>query len=302
MTNEVELFKGRLPALTFGQIQETLLRLESVPTLPLIVERIFTLTADAEAQVQELASVIAQDQAITARLLKVSNSAFYAPRQEVRTIAHSIMMLGFREVKALCVAMKVVGAFPKFGEELSISMDAFWRHSLAAGLIARLLSHRARPGDAQRGEELFFAGLLHDFGKIVIHQCFPKHFLIVSALALRGASPFSDLETKLLGVDHAWCGHFVAQNWKIPRMIAAVMAGHHNVPPASLAGAEWAYETAVAHVADALAHRLEGSRHQPAVSPHAWGHLPKGLEAGAADLWGEAGRIREHLDTFFKSA
>jgi hypothetical protein len=94
--------------------------------------------------------------------------------------------------------------------------------------VAKVVATKACPGSS---EELFFAGLLHDFGKIVIHQCFPKHFLIVSALALRGTSSFSDLETKLLGADHAWCGHFVAQNWKIPRMIAAVMGGHHNVPP-----------------------------------------------------------------------
>ncbi len=301
MLKEIALFKQHLPMPTLTEIQRTLMRVEEVPTLPLIVERIFSLTSNAEANIRELCDVIAQDQAITARLLKVANSAYYAPRQEVRTIAHAVMMLGFDEVKALCVAMKLVRAFPKFGEELTLSMDEFWRHSLAAGLIARLIAGRVRLSHGVQPEELFFAGLLHDFGKIVIHQCFPKHFLIVTALAFRGGLSFFDLENQFLGVDHAWCGNFVAERWKIPKLISRVMAGHHNVPPNQPVGPDRVVECAVTHLADCLAHRLLGTIYGPKPSPSVWNHLPDGLEEGSGDLWGEAERIKSHLTEFFKT-
>lgn len=299
MLPEIELFRRHLPMPSLDEIRRALSRVEEVPTLPGIVERVLALTADAEANVRELADVIAKDQAIAARILKIANSAYYAPRQEVRTISGAVMMLGFDEVKALCVAMKLVRAFPRLGEEIALSMEDFWRHSLAAGLIARIVATRAGL-PRLKPEELFFAGLLHDFGKIVIHECFPKHFLVVATLAFRGGVDFFDLENRLLGVDHAWAGRFVAERWKIPKLMADVMAGHHNIPPAPAGPDGHAAECAAVHLADALAHRLLGTPYGPAPSPAVWSHLSPSLEAGTATLWGETDRIRRHLDEFFR--
>jgi hypothetical protein len=121
---EIELFRSHLRRL-LTEIRQSLMA-GGGADLPGIVERIFTLTADAESNVANFADVIAQ----TRRSPRASSRpqlAYYAPRQEVRTIAGAVMMLGFDEVKALCVAMKLVRAFPKFGENSS-SMDDFWRH------------------------------------------------------------------------------------------------------------------------------------------------------------------------------
>lgn len=301
MIPEIDLFRRRLPPLSPGDIHHALLRLEEVPTLPHVVERILSLTSDLESNIQSLVAVVSRDQAITARLLKVANSAYYSPRSEVRTVKGAIMTLGFEEVRSLCVAMKMVKAFPKFGEELTISMESFWRHSIACGQIANLIAAQARASRTLNVEDIFCCGLLHDFGKIVIHQCFPKHFLVVTALAIRSTVPGYELENQLIGADHAYCGHIVAQRWKIPRQIVEAIGCHHNVPPTGLLS-EGVVEAAAIHLADHLAHRLLEASPPPDLSENVWHYLPETLQAGMGTLWGQADRVRTQIDLFYPKA
>lgn len=221
-------------------------RLRQLPSLPAVVTRLLDSFAQEDIDTSALARQIALDQGLTARVLRVANSSFYGLQSRVGTINEAVVVLGFRAVRSMVLAVGVNGAFRA---DLCPGFDpqAYLRHGVGTALAARELA-----GAAGHNPELAFtAGILHDIGQLVLAANFPARYAEVIAHAQQHDVDILSAERAVLGIDHTEAGVLLAESWRFPLPLAQAVSGHHAPQandPASLAG--------LIHVADAVAHAL----------------------------------------------
>ena len=132
-----------------------------LPATPGIVSQLMSLTSDININIDKITRAVMSDQSFTARVLRLSNSSFYGRSKEVRTLKEAIVILGFKTLRSLVVAMSTHSLYR--GESKSTVSQSLWEHALATAICAREISRAARFGQS---EEAFIAGLLHDIGKV----------------------------------------------------------------------------------------------------------------------------------------
>lgn len=210
--------------------------------------QVLDVSAHAAAGARELGAVIAQDQSLTAKLLKVANSAFYSPRGSVANVRDAVVRLGFDQVKNLALGISVVGMFER-GTQRGEHRVRTWTHALNTAVLAELLDRER----GRRAERAFTAGLLHDLGQVILDQYFPEvHRALHENARATGRTP-AEVEAELLGCTHAHVGFWVAERWRFPDDVSEAIRFHH-LPGCSLGDA--GALTALVHVADALVNNV----------------------------------------------
>lgn len=226
--------------------EQLVARLKQLPSLPSAVSELLSSFANEEVDVDCIVAQIARDQGLTARVLRVANSSFYGLQTRVGTIHEAVVVLGFRAVRSMVLAVGMNGAFRV---EQCPGFDAlgYLRHGVGAGLAARALAPLAG-----HGPELgFTAGLLHDIGQLVLASNFPKQYGATLAFRKQHDCFIVEAERTVLGVDHAEVGGLLAETWRFPPALREAVANHHEpakVSPDSLAN--------LVHAADCTAHAL----------------------------------------------
>src|SRR5437867_2691937 len=217
----------------------------ALPTLPLVASRLLESIADPDsANSEEIGAVIALDPSLTARTLKLANSDFYGFPRKVGTVDLAVVVLGPDTIRDLVLGASV---FHTLGER-DPGMEALWNHSLACGVAARSLAE----GSGYRlSGEAYAAGLLHDIGKVVLHQTDPERLQAVIALVLEQGESMEEAERGLFGSSHAEVGAWLAERWGLPADLVEAIACHHR-PEAATRNRELA---ALVHVANSLTDR-----------------------------------------------
>lgn len=218
-------------------------------SLPRAYYRISEMLEDPRYSSADIGKVIAHDPALTARLLRVVNSAYYGLPSKVDTIPQAVTVLGTRALHELVLATSVTSAFSKISTEL-VDMADFWHHSIYCGILARVITRRLRRGQP---EQLFVAGLLHDLGKLVIYHRLPERSAEILTRFAHEELPLYRIERDVLGFDHAAVGAALMAAWKLPDVLRVTVAFHHA--PARAASHQT--EVAVVHVANALSKKVE---------------------------------------------
>jgi putative nucleotidyltransferase with HDIG domain len=229
-------------------VSEVLQRIQTLPPLPAAVQRLCELAENPKTTIQEMARVINNDPSLTARLLRVANSAFYGFSRRVSTVGQAVMILGAHEVRNIALSVSVFGFRPPGGKTPPIPREDFWRHALAVGMAAKQLSIHARRRDA---EEAFVAGLMHDIGKVI----FMEYFSVPYGGLLAENSmeeEITERETRQFGVDHAFVGEELCRHWRIPDLLTRSVADHHRLAAGTAPGGE-APLSQVVFIADSLA-------------------------------------------------
>jgi putative nucleotidyltransferase with HDIG domain len=195
--------------------------LNSLPALPTASARLLGLMGNANASLKEIADLIGSDGALTVEVLRLSNSAMFSSRSEIRSILQALAMLGCEKVKGIACT---VALRSYLGNVLQIpALKRCWRHNLATAVIADEMAQWAMldSGDA------YTAGLLHDIGRIALIALDPAKYLrIVDHIAQTHAGALA-LETEAYGMNHAEIGAAMAEQWKLPRSIVHSIACHH---------------------------------------------------------------------------
>lgn len=258
-------------------------RVEQLPALPGVMARLNEMITDPDASVDEIVRVISMDQSLTARILKIVNSAYYGLERQVSTIRHALIVLGFNEIQQIVVGATVIDLFACQRDDGAFDVWRFWEHSLGCAFLAKRIAkifHYRVTG------EIFVAGLLHDIGKIVLTQYFPDKFSqVLSQIVDHGVSP-SEAETATLGTTHGGLGHLLADHWNLPLSISEAIYHHHR--PAK--GTHNPMMTAIIHLADFLSIRngLDTGipwHVEPPIDPWAWDILKqKKLDLNETDL------------------
>ncbi len=198
------------------------LELDHFPPLPEVAWRVLELTSDLYLGVDKLAEVISRDQTLTARILRIANSAFFQRLCEIKTVKHASTVLGNRKIRGIVIAASLGGILYR-----SPQGRLLWQHALAVGLAARELSGRLPiKVDA---EEAFVAGLLHDIGKGLFDYQHPELFVQAASLASADSELSTiDAERQILGIDHVEIGAKVAEAWHLPESIGSAIRFHHD--------------------------------------------------------------------------
>jgi putative nucleotidyltransferase with HDIG domain len=195
-----------------------------LPTLPHVVSQVLEKTRDHQnANLTEITSLIATDQALVTMYLKLVNSAFYGFSRRITTLQQAITLLGFRSVRNVIVNAGVVGMFRKrsFNNRHRLHL---WEHSVSCAVATRVLAPAA---GFQAKEEAFTAGLLHDIGKVVIDQYAPRSSMAVLRKMEAGMDPRA-AEREVLGSDHTEIGYLIAERWNLPKSLCSVIRWHHE--------------------------------------------------------------------------
>ncbi len=234
-----------------------ILREASLPSLPHVLLEIYELLHSEVAGAEEMVRLLESDAGLTARTLRLANSAYYGHGDEVTQVTRAVLRIGPFDLWWLLFTTEVKGMFFGIDSRL-MDMERFWRHSLFTACAARELSgwrQLGRPGD------LFVAGLLHDVGKLLLLHRLPVEYGEVLAAVAEGGA-LVEQEQRLLGFSHADIGGLLLAHWQMPDLFVRAAERHHREP-----GQE--SEEGLVATADRLAHEiLEGAE----------GEVAEGLE------------------------
>ena len=206
--------------------QEQLLEdLKDLPTLPTVVAQVMVTLNQTSSSAKDLERLIANDQAIAAKLLKLANSAFYGLPGKVNSLGRAITLLGFNTVRSMVLTIGVVTKFSGASRNEYFNRGDFWEHSLSVALASKLL---ATKDPSVNSEEAHIAGLLHDLGRIVFDFCKPVEFKDALKRVREQSVNARLAERESIGLSHDEIGSIVAVKWRFPEFIRESMAFHHE--------------------------------------------------------------------------
>ena len=218
-----------------------------LPALASVITSVMNAVID-DTSSHDIAEIIEKDGSVTARILKVINSAYYGLSGHVSTVSQAVPLLGIQVVKNIVLTFSVLDIFPQ-GTKDGYDFQKLWEHGFATAAASRLIAREMRYPDP---EEALVAGLLHDIGVLV----FTRHGLDDYKAVLRECEetgrPLVDIEQRVLGINHAEVGALLAEKWKLPEiLVAPVRYHHHDVLPDDMQR-QTRLLTDIVHVADTM--------------------------------------------------
>ena len=239
-----------------------------LPTLPNIFVKINETIMNPRSSAYEIAGVISKDTSLTARLLKMANSAFYGFPAPIDSIQRAVTIIGAKQLTTMSYAINIIDAFKNVPADV-LDMASFWLHSVTCGICARLL---AGYKNIQNTERLFVAGLLHDIGRLLLYQHASADMGRLLVRARSDGRLLYNLEYETLNCDHTTVGARLVKKWKLPAMLEDIVNFHHT-PQKSHNG----IETTIVHIADIMTNAMgAGSSGECLVPPldlQAWEKL-----------------------------
>jgi putative nucleotidyltransferase with HDIG domain len=197
-------------------------KVKDLPPIPTVIMRAMEMTMDPDASVSKLQLLISQDQALSAKILRIVNSAMYSLRREVSTVSHAVAVLGIDTVKSVIMAASVERVF-QTAKDLGTKLMS--DHSWGAALAARSIARRVR---YQNLEEALVCGLMHDIGKPVLLANMKAQYSEIVSSVYSGSSNFHQQELLAFGFSHAHVGALLARKWNFPPQLAEAVGYHHT--------------------------------------------------------------------------
>ena len=249
-----------------NKVRQVVSNIRNLPTPPIVFHQIQKVMNDHTASAGQIASVLQEDPAMSVKVLKLTNSAFYGLAREIDSVKQAVVVVGIEAIKNLVLSASVIDMFK--GKQIDEEyQEQFWRHSLATAFCGRLMARAFRASGIADPDAAFSAGLLHDIGKMIISCFLPEEFAqFKAARAQQPGVADHVLEKEVLGYDHAQIGGFLAVQWKLPPKLGDAIANHPS-PVQSVGGNPLAH---IIHLADLVARRtfgdndLEGGGLEPA--------------------------------------
>jgi len=256
------MLQAQLTKESGGLVEAAIADVAQIATLPEVTVRIIRIVEDPKSTARDLHEVIRNDPALSTRILKVVNSAFYGLPGQISSIDRAIVLLGLSAVKNISIAASMTHLFSGGTAIEGFSGPDVWRHSICMAVAARLLSSaQSRPAV----EESFLAGLIADLGLLVERQVFTKKLAEVVARMQTEAGDMCQLEQEIIGADHQAFGMALAAKWRFPAILCTTVGYHHK--PMDLAEVNKELP-ALVHIGDILSCRAEvGFCPMPADTP-----------------------------------
>ncbi len=241
--------------------------IQNLPTLPTVLSLLNDAMANPMTTTDDVAKIIATDQASAFKVLRVANSPFYGFSGRIDTISQAILHLGFNEVRNIVLALSIINLFSKNKTLLSFKPVNFWHHSIAVGVTTRMIGSHCGSSNL---ENYFLSGILHDIGKLLFFEYADTEYIKVLTIVDQKGVFIREAEKEVFGIDHADAAKLLAERWRLPFSIKNALAYHHtgvvNTVPDIL--------TSAVHLADIFARMMElgypGDNLVPQPNKHIW--------------------------------
>ena len=213
------------------QILDKLDRIKEIPTLPAVVFELNKYLQDPDTSIKTVCQTIEKDQAITLKILRLVNSAFYGFKSKISDLRNAIVLLGYSAVRNAIVSLSVINSFSsKHVALLNFDITQFWKHSLAVAVTSKNI---AQLSQKESPDNCFVGGLLHDIGKVILAQYFQDLFEQVWTTLQDKHISFYEAEKIKLPIDHTIIGAHLASKWQLPEGLIDAIRWHHEFQPQS---------------------------------------------------------------------
>jgi putative nucleotidyltransferase with HDIG domain len=228
MDMDMSVSDNRRDTMDEQQFLAKLDRIKDIPTLPTIVFELNKLLRDPDTSIKTVCDTIEKDQAITLKILKLVNSAFYGFKSKISDLRNAVALLGYNAVRNAIVSLSVINSFPKHVALMDFDITLFWKHSLAVAVTSKNIAQLSKK---ESPDNCFVGGLLHDTGKVILAQYFPELFEAVWTTLQKEEVSFYESERKTLPIDHTKIGAHLAGKWQLPEGLVDAIRWHHEFQP-----------------------------------------------------------------------
>lgn len=233
------LFKKPLKEREYLMLTSKVIRIlernyKNIGTLPTVISSLMTVLDNPRSSTRDIANIIQADQVLSARLLRLVNSAHYGLRQEVLDIQHAVGLVGYNVMRSFTFCITLFDSvFAQSSSSSNFSKEDLWFHSLAVAATTR---HIAKKIGQENPPDFFVTGLLHDIGKVFTYQFMQHDFFMVVEKAHREEITFYNAEKQILTTTHAEIGAWIMTQWKLPSILVDCVRLHHPETPINIQG------------------------------------------------------------------
>ncbi len=190
---------------------------QALPAVPKIVHELIDSFNNEDISIDDIAKKIAADPVLSARLLRLANSAYYHVSRTVGSVDDALMMLGFVTVRTLVISSGLTSGFKTMP---GLDLNKFWRYSMHTAAVSRWLAKTT----GNNVDLAFTVGLMHGIGELVMHAGMPEQMLQLDKMAGPHDPRRLDMETQSFGYNFATVGAELARQWKFPPTFADAIA------------------------------------------------------------------------------
>src|SRR5690554_6439533 len=234
-----------------GRYRRVIENIDNLPSLPAIVTKLLQIVNSADSSADDAAVLIQKDPALTSKMIRLANSAFYGIPRSISSVNSAVVILGFNTIRSLVLSASVMKMFcgPKYQ---AIDKERFWKHSVVCAMCARIIVRYFMNIRMMDPESAFCAGILHDIGKLIFNEFAYEDYMAACEYARKYSVPLIEAETRMLGTNHAEIGTILSDKWALPLDLEYCLVYHHNP-----GGADNISElVATVHFADIIAHQI----------------------------------------------
>lgn len=206
-------------------IEQIVQKTSDLPTIPAAAIKVMRETQSSKASAATVARILVTDQALSAKVLRLANSAFYGLSRKITDLGEAVVVLGMKSVKNLAL---VAGTYPWMQRPLTgycLGPEEMWRHAFGTAVASQLVARATRKASE---DVAFTAGLLHDLGKVALSVWLENKMGAILLYAGREGISYDEAERRVLGYDHCQVGYHLATNWNLPEEICACNLYHHK--------------------------------------------------------------------------
>jgi putative nucleotidyltransferase with HDIG domain len=206
-------------------IVDIIRKASDLPSMPDVAFEVIRIADQAESSAVKVANTLSKDPSLSARVLRLANSAFYGMSREVSSVQESVVVLGMRTTKSLSL---IAASFPWLHLALKgkgLKPELLWDHCISTAHFSKLLATKVENIDP---ELAFCIALLHDMGTVALYLTCETEFNQLIEEAKTSDKPFDELERIKMGFDHAELGAALAESWNLPKVYSKTIKYHHR--------------------------------------------------------------------------
>lgn len=212
------------------KIFDTLNKADDLPTLPGVFMKLSNMLHDDDASAADIAHVMKDDPSLTAKLLKIANSAAFGASRKISSVPTAVARLGFQHTADIVMSLSILNLFEKKGQ---LDYTRYWIHCLSVAFTADALNEFSSKSPVK---DVFTGGILHDVGVLILDQYAGEQYASVVDFGKEKHIQLYEAEKQILGLSHAEAGAFLLEKWNLPENLVSAVRNHHS-PLASTPGA-----------------------------------------------------------------
>lgn len=207
-----------------AKVKRKLDSLTELPAIPVVITSILNEIDNEHYNAKHIASLIEQDQGLTAKVLRVANSPFYGLARSISTVDLAIVILGSNVIKEILMSLLLQKIFQKVDSKV-FNTKSFWKYSIFCGSASRYIARKLK---YKLVSEAFVTGLMHDIGLLILMDKFKNNFAKVRRLQLFEGYTLTEAENQIFECTHSDVGAWIAERWNFPDKILQAIEFHHT--------------------------------------------------------------------------